>query len=150
MLLLFAQVILANGVRVPLVLEAGYLTVLPVNASLELRPEKHASGSVTLFGYAYDGPNITGRLGQRLSDYACSFFILKSYRVGSVNFSQLKLGHAHDNSADSENVAGAHEPSVHAHFIFRFENGQGNQSLFSTHDQNTAETSQPQAQPTDG
>ena len=66
-----------------------------------------------------------------------------------MNFSRLKLGHAHDNSADSENVAGARKPSVHAHFIFRFENGQGNQSLFSTHDQNTAETSQPQAQPTD-
>ena len=67
-----------------------------------------------------------------------------------MNFSRRKLGHAHDNSADSENVAGAREPSVHAHFIFRFENGQGNQSLFSTHDQNTAETNQPQAQPTDG
>ena len=73
-----------------------------------------------------------------------------SYRVGSVNFSRRKLGHAHDNSADSENVPGAREPSVHAHFIFRFEKGQGNQSLFSTHDQYTAETSQPQAQPTDG
>ena len=67
-----------------------------------------------------------------------------------MNFSRRKLGHAHENSADSENVAGAREPSVHTHFIFRFENGQGNQSLFSTHDQNTAETSQPQAQPTDG
>ena len=67
-----------------------------------------------------------------------------------MNFSRRKLGHAHDNSADSENFAGAREPSVHAHFIFRFENGQGNQSLFSTQDQNTAETSQPQAQPTDG
>ena len=66
-----------------------------------------------------------------------------------MNFLRRKLGHAHDNSADSENVADAHEPSVHA-FIFRFENGQGNQSLFSTHDQNTAETSQPQAQPMDG
>ena len=39
--------------------------------------------------------------------------------------------------------------SVHAHFIFRFENGPGNQSFFSIHNQNTAETSQPQAQPTD-
>ena len=36
----------------------------------------------------------------------------------------------HDNSGDSENVAGARELSVHAHFIFRFENGQGNQSFF--------------------
>ena len=35
-----------------------------------------------------------------------------------MNFSQRKLGHAHDNSADSESVAGAREPSVHAHFIF--------------------------------
>ena len=52
------------------------------------------------------------------------------YRVGSENFSRRKIGHAHDNSADSENVAGAREPSVHAHFIFCFENGQGNQSFF--------------------
>ena len=49
-----------------------------------------------------------------------------AYRVGSANFSQRKIGHAHDNSANSENVAGAREPSVHAHFIFRFKNGQAN------------------------
>ena len=67
------------------------------------------------------------------------FDLPKAYRVGSANFLRRKIGHAHDNSADSENVAGAHEPSVHAHFIFRFKNGQGNQSVFSTHDQNTAE-----------
>ena len=73
-----------------------------------------------------------------------------AYRVGSANFSRRKIGHAHDYSADSENVAGVREPSVHAHFIFRFKNDQGNQSNFATHDQNTAETSQPQAQPTDG
>ena len=75
-----------------------------------------------------------------------------TYRVGSTNFSQRKIGHAHDNSADSENVAGtpgAPQRSVHAHFIFHFENGQGNQSFFSILDQNTAETSQPQAQPMD-
>ena len=48
-----------------------------------------------------------------------------SYQVGSVNFSRRKIGHAHDNSVDSENVAGACELNVHAHFIFRFENGQG-------------------------
>ena len=53
------------------------------------------------------------------------------------------------NSADSENVAGAPQGSVHGHFIFRFENGPGNQRFFSSHDQNTAEMSQPQAQPTD-
>ena len=55
-----------------------------------------------------------------------------AYRVaiGSVNFSRRKIGHAHDNSAESENVAGEREPSVHAHFIFRFENGLGNQSFF--------------------
>ena len=58
------------------------------------------------------------------------------------------MGHAHDNFADSENVAGAPQRSVHAHFIFRFENDPGNQSFFSIHDQNTAETSQQQAQPT--
>ena len=73
-------------------------------------------------------------------------FRMAPYRVGSVNFSRRKIGHAHDNSADSENVAGAREPNVHAHFIFRFENGQGNQSFFSIHDRNTAETGQPQAQ----
>ena len=33
--------------------------------------------------------------------------------------------------------------------MFRFETGPGNQSFFSIHDQNTAETSQPRAQPTD-
>ena len=44
--------------------------------------------------------------------------------------SRRKIGHAHDNSADSENDAGAREPNVHAHFIIRFENGQGNQSFF--------------------
>ena len=57
--------------------------------------------------------------------------------------------HAHDNSADSENVAGAREPNVHVDFIFCFENGQENQSSFSIHAQNTAETSQPQALLTD-
>ena len=60
------------------------------------------------------------------------------------------MGHAHDKSADSENVAGVREQRVHRHFIFRFKNSQGNQSIFSTHDQSAAETSQPQAQPTDG
>ena len=53
-----------------------------------------------------------------------------TYRVGSVNFSRRKIGHAHDNSADSENVAGGREPNVHAQFIFLFQNGQGNQSFF--------------------
>ena len=66
-----------------------------------------------------------------------------------MTFSRRKRGHAHDNSADSENVAGAREPNVHAHFIFHFEEGQENQSFFSVHDQNTAEASQPQAQPRD-
>ena len=53
------------------------------------------------------------------------------------------------NSTDSENVAGAPQPNVHAQFNFCFENGPGNQRFFSSHDQNTTETSQPQAQPTD-
>ena len=53
-----------------------------------------------------------------------------AYRVGSANFSRRKIGHAHANFADSKNVAGEREPSVHAHFIFRFEIGQGNQSFF--------------------
>ena len=53
-----------------------------------------------------------------------------SYQVGSANFSQRKIWHAHDNSADSENVAGAPRRSVHAQFIFRLENGPGNQSFF--------------------
>ena len=39
---------------------------------------------------------------------------------------------------------------VRAQFFFRFENGQWNQSFLSVHDQKTAETSQLQAQPTDG
>ena len=73
-----------------------------------------------------------------------------AYRVVSANFSRRMTGHAHDNSANSENVAGACELSVHTHFIVRFENGQGNQSFFSTNDQNTAETSQPQVSPTYG
>ena len=75
-----------------------------------------------------------------LADKPCSWRVNRpsaelvvAYRVGSVNFSRRKLGHAHDNSVDSENVAGVREPSVHSHFIFRFENCQGNQSLFSTH-----------------
>ena len=48
-----------------------------------------------------------------------------------------------------KNFSGACEPSMHAHFVFRFENGQGNQSLISIHDQNTAETNQARAPPTD-
>ena len=64
-------------------------------------------------------------------------------------FSRRKKGHVHDKSAYSENVPGAREPNVHMHFIFHFEIGHGNQSSLSVHDQNTAETSQPQAQPTD-
>ena len=65
-----------------------------------------------------------GHQDRSLATWRCS------YRVGSANFSRRKIGHAHDNSADSENAAGAREPSVHAHFIFRFENGQGNQTFF--------------------
>ena len=45
-----------------------------------------------------------------------------------MNFSRRKIGHAHDNSADSENVAGVREPNVHAYFISRFENSKGNQN----------------------
>ena len=41
-----------------------------------------------------------------------------AYWVGSANFSRRTIGHAHDNSADSENVAGVREPSVRAHSIF--------------------------------
>ena len=59
-----------------------------------------------------------------------SWWSKNTYRVVSANFSRRKIGHAHDNSRDSEDVAGASEPSVHAHFIFLFENGQGNQSFF--------------------
>ena len=40
------------------------------------------------------------------------------------------MGLEHDNSVDSKNVAGARELNVHAHFIFHFENGQGNQTFF--------------------
>ena len=40
------------------------------------------------------------------------------YRVESANFSRRRIGHAHGNSTDSENVAGVREPNVHAYFIF--------------------------------
>ena len=56
----------------------------------------------------------------------------------------------HDNSDDSKKAAGAHEPNVHAPYIFRFENAQGKWAFFFIHDQNTAETNQPQAQPNHG
>ena len=72
-----------------------------------------------------DIPNFEKKTQCYLSSNICS-----PYRVGSANFSQRKIGHAHDNSADSENVAGAPQPNAHAHFIFRFENGPGNQSFF--------------------
>ena len=58
-----------------------------------------------------------------------SMCVSVSYPVGSVDFLRRKIGLAHDNSADSENVAGAHEPNVHVYFIFSLENGQGNQSF---------------------
>ena len=66
----------------------------------------------------------------RHSSYSPGLKGFDPYHVGSVNLSRRKIGHVHDNSADSENVAGAREPNVHALFIFRFENGQGNQSFF--------------------
>ena len=65
-----------------------------------------------------------------LSEDRLCWQISTTYRVGSVNFSQRKIGQAHHSSADSENVAGARETNVHAHFNFGFENGQGNQSFF--------------------
>ena len=71
-----------------------------------------------------------------------------SYRVASANFLRRKLGHAHDNSADSENVAGVQTECAHA-FHFSLRKRSGKLELLSIHDQNTAETSQPQAQPTD-
>ena len=40
------------------------------------------------------------------------------------------IGHVHDKSADSEHVAGVREPNMHSDFIFRFENGQGNENFF--------------------
>ena len=56
--------------------------------------------------------------------------MLRAYWVGSANFSRWKIGHEHDNSVDSGNVAGAREPIVHAHFVFRFKKGLGNKSYF--------------------
>ena len=48
----------------------------------------------------------------------------ESYRVGSVSFLRRKLGHAHDNSAESENVAGARtECACALHFSFRKRSG---------------------------
>ena len=73
-----------------------------------------------------------------------------SYRVGSANFSRWKIWHAHDNSVDSENVAGAREQNVHVHSFFVLKTVREIRPFFvSIQDQNTAETSQPQAQPTD-
>ena len=69
-----------------------------------------------------------------------------TYWVVSANFSQRKIRHAHYNSADSENVAGAPQPNVHAHFHFSFRKRSGKSELFSIHNQDTAETSQPQPQ----
>ena len=69
-----------------------------------------------------------------------------SYRVGSVNFSQRKIGHAHNNSVHSEN---ANRIRMCTWISFSFRIGQGNESFFFIHDQNTAETSQPQAQTSD-
>ena len=41
-------------------------------------------------------------------------------------------GHAHvDSKENSKNVAVAHEPNVHVHFIFRFENGEETYRLVS-------------------
>ena len=58
-----------------------------------------------------------------------NFVLFSIISSGSAKFSRRKIGHAHNNSADSENVAGAREPNVHAHFIFRLENSQGNKSF---------------------
>ena len=87
---------------------------------------------------------------QPSSDFSRRRQSLPAYGVGSANLSRRKIGHAHDNSADSENVAGAREPSVHGHFMFLFKNGQGNMSfsIFLPMPK-TSETSQPQAQPAD-
>ena len=53
-----------------------------------------------------------------------------SYRVGSANFSQRKIGHAHDNSADSENVAGAPPTECARTFHFSFRKRSGKSELF--------------------
>ena len=52
------------------------------------------------------------------------------YRVGSENLSRRKIGHAHDNFADSEHVAGECEPNVHAPFNFLFRKRSGKSDLF--------------------
>ena len=69
------------------------------------------------------GNEFVSTLKHRGKHQQCTGYVFESsesyiYRVGSANFSRRKIGHPHDNSADSENVAGAREPSVHAHFIF--------------------------------
>ena len=46
----------------------------------------------------------------------------------------------HDGSADFENLAGAREPNVHAHFLFSFRKQSWNRNLISIHDQSTGET----------
>ena len=72
-----------------------------------------------------------------------------SYRVGSANFSQRKIGHAHDNSADSENVQVLPNGVCTRISFFISKTVREIRAFFSIHDQNTAETSQPQAQVTD-
>ena len=41
--------------------------------------------------------------------------------IVTASFLRRKIWHAYDNSADSENVVDAREPTVDVHFIFRFE-----------------------------
>ena len=55
---------------------------------------------------------------------------LVSYRVGSANFSQRKIGHAHDNSANSENVAGAPPTECARAFHLLFRKRSGKSELF--------------------
>ena len=79
-----------------------------------------------------------------------SAVLVLSYRVGSANFSQRKIGHAHDNSADSAETLQVFPNGVCTRIsFFVSKTVREIRAFFSIHDQNTAETSQPQAQPTD-
>ena len=73
-----------------------------------------------------------------------------NYRVGSANFSQQKIGHAQDNSTDSEKLQVLPNGVCMRISFFVSKTVQEIKAFFlSTTNENTAETRQPQAQPTD-
>ena len=53
------------------------------------------------------GPSEADRFRASSQKVDTSTWFGHPYRVDSANFSRRKIGHAHDNFTDSENVAGA-------------------------------------------